>query len=58
MEKLNSVEGRDALATAGGQVVENADFTAARGQCASDVRAEEAGAAGDENFGSLGEHFS
>ena len=52
-----SVERRDALAAAGGKIVEDAHFAARGGEGASDVGAEEAGAAGDENFGSVGEHF-
>jgi hypothetical protein len=57
VEKLNSIEGGDAIAATGGEVIENAHFAAGGGERTSDVRAEEAGAAGDENFGSLGEHF-
>ena len=57
LEKLNSVERGDAFATAGGEIVEHAHFAAGSRQRASDVGAEESRAAGDENFGSLGEHF-
>ena len=57
MEKLDSVERGDALALAGRKIVENAHFAAGGGERAGDVGAEESSATGDENFGSLGEHF-
>jgi len=40
---------RDVSLRAGGEVVEDADFAARGGEGARDVRADEAGAAGDEN---------